>query len=110
MGEDALPSPTPLELDPASADGGRFLLDLSTEIEDEELRDPRAAFVVELGNGDRSIWSARRKGVDFEKGGGLRLELQADRLSPQQTYVMMVRLEKPGDPADGAVLSRGPSA
>lgn len=99
------PPALPLEIDlPAGRE--EIVLDVRTEIPEEDLGDPSAAFVIELRDDERSVWSVRKRGSDFERGGGIRLALSSDRLSPDVLYSLAIRLEKPGDPLDGETVFR----
>lgn len=98
-------SPRPLRLEWPSP-GGSLLLELHTGIDEEELRDPASAFVVEVWKGERLLWSQHVAGQSFERDGTLRITLSTERLSSAAVYTLAVRLDKPGDPFDREVLFR----
>jgi hypothetical protein len=87
-------------------DGPEILLELNTDIDRADIEDRAARFDLELLDGERVVWSDRKAGSDFESGRDrLLVLLSTERLSQGATYVLRIRLTRPGA-ADGQIVFR----
>jgi len=84
----------------------QLILELVTSIETEQLRDPDAAFHVEIAEGERLVFEALRHGPDFEPTGRLRLLLDPEALAAGPVHTVRLTFVKPGDPLDGEEVFR----
>jgi len=90
----------PLVLGSTGAPGGGLLLELHTDVDPEDLRDPKAVFDLRLLDGERMVWSEAKRGNEFDRGGVLRVLLSTNGLAVRRDYVLALRLEKPGSPPE----------
>ena len=101
-GEDDSPA---VEL-PFAGENPLLLLDLSPDIDPEDLADPLARFHLVLLQENRVLFQRGVPTSEFDPRGRLQIVLHAAHLSPAVTYTLLIRYEKAGDPLDGEALFR----
>jgi hypothetical protein len=97
---------TPVEILRPAGGSGLVLLELRTDLDDQDLRDRAAGFTVEIREGERVIESRNAGTRDLGDEGVLRVALAADRYPADHTYAASLVYRKPGHPLDGRVVFR----
>lgn len=91
---------------PVRAGAEGVALALITDLDREDLEDPEAAFRLEMVQGDRLAFEARRRGADFDRRGRLVLLLDPATVSAGVPCLVRIRFSRPGDRRDGEEIYR----
>lgn len=93
-----------LLLDPPAAGEGLLHLRLETDIDEEDLADPGAAFEIRLVQGGSTVWSRTVRGTAFDQAAAIALLLPATYLEAVPATRIEILLDRPGDPLHGKPL------
>ncbi len=83
-----------------------LLLDLSPDIDPEDLADPLARFHLLVLQENHVLFQRELSTDEFDRGGQLQVVLHAAQLSPGVAYALVIRYEKVGDPLHGEAMFR----
>jgi hypothetical protein len=83
-----------------------LLLELAPDIDPEDLADPRAHFQLEIRQENQILLQRTVPASGFDDRGRLQLVLDTQRLKSAETYTLVMRYHKAGDPLDGEALFR----
>ena len=103
-GSETRTQPPPVEI--SIPDSGVLLVDLMTDIDEEELEDTTAAFRLELNVDGKTLWSDVRRSVDFDSRGRLSVLLDPEQLTLGNDYTFVLRFERPGSADHGLEVFR----
>jgi len=103
-GTEGQTQPQPAEI--SLPDRGGLLVDLLTDIDDEDLEDSTTAFRLELNGDGKTLWTELERSADFDRRGRLSVLLDPEQLRPGTDYTFVLRFERPGTPDHGLEVFR----